>query len=626
MVSVAGCVSMPGNGPVLVFSASPQSTAQGGGFIASVPAGPGRDWTPSQIVQGFIDASASYPTDSAIVKQYLAGPAGNTWDPGWQVAVFNQINVPSRAVLSPAGPHRAQQAVVGVTGTTQATLTGTGQSVSAHSQSQQGYYRFTLIKVNDQWRISNPPPYRILTETEFADFWNAQDLYFLDLSDRVLVPDSVFVPQGTSSQTLVKNLVRAIIEGPKTPWLSPATATAFPKGTTILDVAVYGATAVVNLGGAMAGANAPTRERVSAQLVWTLAGSEASPSAIQSVELEINGSPIKPAATRCGGGQGQSPVLKPAAYACYDPYPSAAASFYYIHDQQAWSRCGSEGKVQVNSIGAVVPVFGRKGAPAGQQCAGARFVAPNLTTQPASQPRSRSASMAAVSPDGQYIAYVSPAGDAVYTGQLSSGATSFSRSSARLTGSGITAISWDRGDDLWVVQDGDIFVLPPSGAKQSLVNQFVGNVTGLSVAPDGVRVVAVVQTDTGSQLELAAIERAVPPVTAKPGSASVQYLIDQGVQLGPNITNPVALTWYNADNLLVLAAVGKGNTLWEVPVDGQSATGPLVTPPGAVAITADGAANVLVAGLSGHQLAVSTSLKGPWLNLKDEGQNPAYPG
>ena len=110
----------------------------------------------------------------------------------------------------------------------------------------------------------------------------------------------------------------------------------------------------------------------------------------------------------------------------------------------------------------------------------------------------------------------------------------------------------------------------------------------------------------------------------KPGSASLQ--IDQTVQLGPNIANPMAMTWYNADNLLVLAAVGKGNTLWEVPVDGQSATGPLVTPPGAVAITADGAANVLVAGLSGHQLAVSTSLKGPWLNLKDEGQNPAYPG
>ena len=43
-------------------------------------------------------------------------------------------------------------------------------------------------------------------------------------------------------------------------------------------------------------------------------------------------------------------------------------------------------------------------------------------------------------------------------------------------------------------------------------------------------------------------------------------------------------------------------------------------------ITADGAANVLVAGLSGNNLAVSTSLEGPWYQLGEPGQDPAYPG
>ncbi len=626
VVSVAGCVGMPGNGAVGVFSASPQSTAQGGGFIASVPAGPGPGWTPTQIVGGFIKASAD-PTYEAIAQQYLAGPAGDSWDPGWSVEVFNQIIVPPHAALSPVGRHGAQQAVVKVTGAAQAALSGTGQYVSA-GLGRQGPPSFTLIKVDGQWRISNPPKYRMLTETEFADFYNAQDLYFLDPTGQVLVPDSVFVPQGTSLQTLVNNLVTALIRGPDTTWLANATTTAFPeattrfpKGTTILSVAVYGATAVVNLGGAMASANTLAREQVSAQLVWTLAGSPASPSAIQSVELEVDGAPVKPSATRCGESLGQSPVQKLASYGCYGPYPSAAASFYYINDQQAWSRCGSEGLVKVNSIGAVVPVFGRKGAPSGQQCAHGRFVAPTSTTQPSAQAQSQPASMAAVSPNGQYVAYVSPGGDAVYTGQLSSGAASFSRSPARLTGTDITAISWDREGDLFVAQNGTIWMLPPTGPKQQVGNDFGGDVTGLSIAPNGVRVAAIVQTNSGSDLDLAAIGPAAP---AKPSAP--QYSINQVVQLGPNIADPVALTWYNADNLLVLDRVGAANTLYEVPVDGQSAIGPLVTPQGAVAITADGAANVLVAGLADHQLAVSTSLVGPWLYLTDQGQNPAYPG
>ena len=51
-----------------------------------------------------------------------------------------------------------------------------------------------------------------------------------------------------------------------------------------------------------------------------------------------------------------------------------------------------------------------------------------------------------------------------------------------------------------------------------------------------------------------------------------------------------------------------------------------VTPSGVTSITADGDANVLVAGLSGNNMAVSTSLEGPWNPLGEPGQSPAYPG
>ena len=66
--------------------------------------------------------------------------------------------------------------------------------------------------------------------------------------------------------------------------------------------------------------------------------------------------------------------------------------------------------------------------------------------------------------------------------------------------------------------------------------------------------------------------------------------------------------------------------LYEVPVDGQPAQQLPVTPSGITSITANGAANVLVAALSDNSLAVSTSLEGPWYRLGNPGQDPAYPG
>ena len=62
-----------------------------------------------------------------------------------------------------------------------------------------------------------------------------------------------------------------------------------------------------------------------------------------------------------------------------------------------------------------------------------------------------------------------------------------------------------------------------------------------------------------------------------------------------------------------------------MPVDGKQAQNLAVAPPDVTSITADGPQNVLVAGLSEGNLAVSTSLEGPWYQLGEPGQKPAYP-
>ena len=123
-------------------------------------------------------------------------------------------------------------------------------------------------------------------------------------------------------------------------------------------------------------------------------------------------------------------------------------------------------------------------------------------------------------------------------------------------------------------------------------NAFDGKIIGLGIAPDGVRVAAIAQTGAGRLLELAAIDRGAQPPGQRENpttrTSTGPSSIGQPVRLGPNITDPIALTWYDADNLLVLDGTGNGSTLWEVPVDGQPATELPGVLPGAVSITADG--------------------------------------
>ena len=70
------------------------------------------------------------------------------------------------------------------------------------------------MKEGKQWRITNPPKSRMLTEPDFAQVYKPQDLYFFDSTGQVLVPDAVFVPAGTSPTSLATNLVTGAAEQP----------------------------------------------------------------------------------------------------------------------------------------------------------------------------------------------------------------------------------------------------------------------------------------------------------------------------------------------------------------------------------------------------------------------------
>jgi hypothetical protein len=623
--SVAGCVGMPSNGPVQPATASATSAAPDVNLVGPHPSGPQPGADPSQIVQGFLLASASYPT-YPVAQDYLVSSALKTWKPGWAVTVFSTLNVPDPVSAAKSGHIASPQVTVQVTGTVQASFDGSGQYVSAQNQGQPAApYSFTLVKVGGQWRITNPPNYRMLLAGDFPLFYKAQDLYFVDPQDQVLVPDSVFVPLGTTVSEVLDNLVHALIDGPVTPWLEGAADTELQAsvGTRVLGVTPAGSTVTVNLGGPLS-RTSPKIVLFAAQLVWTLTGSLPN---IQSVVIEINGQPWTPRTAPCPGDRDLGPAQTLAAYECFDPYPSSPSSFYYVNGGQLWTRCGSKAQAVQGLIGSVMPLVGRAGVFTSRRCDTSAFVYVGSTAPPSAQPQSLPAlTMAAVSPDGKYVAVVASSSGDVYFGTLAGGTAALLKS-PRLTGGGISALSFDDNDDLWVAQSGAILMLPPTTKNQVQVAS-IANVSDLSIAPDGVRIAFVAQPPGAStpSLYLAAIGGGQQEEGGQLRPTATHLNLRQVVSLGPSLLHPASLAWYDADNLVVLNASPGGNKLWDVPVDGQPAQELPVTPSGVTSITADGDANVLVAGLSGKNMAVSTSLEGPWNPLGDPGQSPAYPG
>jgi hypothetical protein len=630
VVSVAGCVGMPSNGPAEAFSVGPQTSAPAGNLIGSVPLAPQPGEDPSQIVQGFLTASASYPTYN-VALQYLTGSAVTQWKPVFAVNVYRDLNVPKWTPPPKAARSASPQAAITVTGIVQASFNGSGQYVSALNPGPATAvsYNFTLVKVYGQWRITDPPNYRMLPVSDFPLFYKAQDLYFFDPQDQVLVPDSVFVPLGATVSQLLTDLVKALTASPATPWLADAVDTALPPGTQVQQqVTNDGSTVTVNLTFGKSVKPSPKQlELFVAQLVWTLTGSPTSPPAIQSVALELNGKPWTPPSAPCPGGRSPGLDQTQAAYQCFDPYPSSPTSFYYVDRGQSWTRCGSEQLGLSDLIGPVVPVVNRTGVFTSPHCVFGEGVHPATPGLPAAQPASLPAvTRTAVSPDGQYLAVVTAGQGDLFVGKLSGQAASFPNK-PRMTGGGITALDWDRNDRLWVVQNGTIYWLSATGTSQ-VQESFDGTVTDVAVAPDGVRIafIAVTNPNLPPGLYLAAVGGGAQSGNGQLGPPNSHLNIKAFATLGPGLTHPSSVDWYDADDLIVVNDVASGNTLAEVPVDGQQAQDLAVAPPDVTSITADGPANVLVAGLSGGNLAVSTSLEGPWIPVGQQGQNPAYPG
>ena len=256
-VLLAGCVGMPDDGPVVETKASGQGARSDAMNIN--PRGPQPGQSPSEVVEGFLDAMQATPIRLTVAREFLTRRARDTWSPNSATITYATATVvggPSPVSVRLSGADRLDPR-----GAWQGSLPQSGSTLSIPMVQEE----------NGAWRISDPPDALVVPESWFEQRFRQVSLYFFDPSGRVLVPEPVFVPRG---EQLSSGLVNGLLAGPAEV-IADNTLNAVPpdlRAAVSVPVTPTGV-AEVELTSETGDAAMPTdqeAELMVAQLAWTL--------------------------------------------------------------------------------------------------------------------------------------------------------------------------------------------------------------------------------------------------------------------------------------------------------------------------------------------------------------------
>ena len=255
---LAGCAGIPSSGPV-------ERVADDGGLDQSTvryaPVGPPRGASPQQIVRGYLDAMLAYPVSTGTAALYLTPDAANEWrsSEGVTVYVRPRVTLPEGA----EGPDRNKVSVELRTDGV-ARLDRQGHYTRSTNDPTRTY---RLERIDGQWRVANPQSGVMVTRTYYGSYFRPFPLYFFDASGERLVPDLVHLAVG---EQLPTGLVTALARGPGR---TPGTLRTYvPEAGSLRPSVTVGDEGVadVEFSTSLTSLSAEERDRLAAQIVWTL--------------------------------------------------------------------------------------------------------------------------------------------------------------------------------------------------------------------------------------------------------------------------------------------------------------------------------------------------------------------
>jgi hypothetical protein len=583
-VLASGCANVPTEGHATEVTGDGQ---QGHYNLQSVPPVPHPGMSENAIVQGFIAASASFVNGHAAARAFLDDQLQGSWRPGPAAAVVTGLT--ARATRFGPVTRDGQPALLGtvtVTAHQVATISDVGRYVTTPTSA---VYKFRLARVDKLWRITALPSRStlLLSQFDFKEDYQPRNLYFWTPDHRSLVPDPVFAPQEGSSaspSSVVLELVRGLLTNQaQSSWLGPDTRSQLRR-VKLLGVDVDDQTAIVDLGGPGARVGSQQFKQLAAQLVVTLTSTSYSQSAVAAaVTLEVDGR-VRPI-------DGHS-VIYHSRYRSLVPNPPSGMPLYFI------AKSGQVSELR-----------------------------PGTAPQPIQKPLTsgqRPYSLIAVSGGSrpQFAGAMNTArGCDIYYGSITR-LGSLHRLPIPIPHSGpCTSLSWDSHGNIWAVTSQTAVWVVPPGSRQptelplpALPTPPSGapppsyKVLDLSVAPDAVRVAMLIKIKKGPQrVALTAI-----------GGSGTSAAFSSTITIGDDISQPIALSWYDAYHVMVLA----GNQLYELPVNGGLAI-PAGPATGATMMTAAGLGEVATAG---NGVILTSSGPNQSQQPATKGTDPTYPG
>lgn len=542
------------------------------GPIQVLPPGPRPDAGAREIVLGFLGAQSNPDDGHAIARQFLGPQVRDSWADGGAVVVFDPGSL--RVEVDPVDDLAV---LVRASVLARIAADGSYQAVLDPAQLEETY-RLRKDEVG-QLRLAEVPPGLRLTTADAARSFRPHDVYYLASSEPQstgarLVPDRVFLPAVADP---AGSLVRRLLVGPSDP-LRGAVATALPAGGTLVrPVTSVDGVVTVDLSAPVEALDPRQRQRLSAQLVWTLRG--AGP-AFGALRLLVEGRPLEV--------PGVGPMQDRTAWSSYSPDGLLArTSAVFVQDRRLRSVDGSlaageasDGRLPVDTV--------------------------------------------AVSPDSGQLALVShtPSGD-----ELRTGPSAGPFPAPILVRPALNSLSWGGGDQgLWAVEPGadpQVTIVRNASPRQVLSVPYTrppgaGGLSVLKVSRDGARVAATFGEAGARGLYIGRVEWS--PV-------GPQILGWRAVARSLGDVSDVA--WETGTSVVVLAPLTTTSRLpVRVEIDGSQ-----IEPVRALGLDGE---PVSLAAAPGQPLVVATVLRGKPVVLVEDGglfrlqpgtgAAPAYPG
>ncbi len=581
VVLLGGCVNLPTVGTVNdagTLPDAPGATQQG---VRLQPVPPGLQWMPQQIVSGFLAATGATwdgkPNSLGIARKFLTRRYAKNWHPTPAATVIDATPAIEPIQQPPHVTGGQAVAQVAVTSQSLSTLVSANAqeagSIRASSKPGPYAYDFELVQVDGKWRISSitgpgiqstkpgqpeDDGILLLENSDFLRDYQPRNLYFPAVGARhTLVPFPVYIPDQSGPlgvQPLVDGLTS--LPPPESNWLHGSVTTAFKPGSTLPTQVQAPNQVIVDLQGKAARVSPRRLKQMEAQLVWTLTSSPYSAeSGIQSVSLQIGGKVIH---------------LLPSEFAGWVPGQAGSSLFFQMP--------GQTGLPDFNMISTAAAT----GPPS--------KTAPAYTTQVRpSKLGSGPLTAVAVSPPANNYARRTPIfagcrGKTVYIADLGYGSTVTTQPIT----AACTSLSWDGNGYLWVSTASGVFRIQVTAQGLQVVPIAIAaplapsdTFAALRLAPDGVRVAMIIKHGKKGASVF------VTSITQK--SKYLIYLAQNQrfLSVGPELTDPIALSWFGSDHLLVLDKKAGKTSLYEVPLNGGQST-ELPTPADSVSVAANG--------------------------------------